>query len=338
MAYKNGKTEIATVLVWVLIVGVIAYVANFGGFKDTINGFGGGGSTPQPITQPVTTPGSAPLTDTANCPTDGTTTLTVNVEDALTSASTSRYPEYYIFNGNQLIKEGNFSSSATTVSLSCGKDYDVFLVDTALISGMYGKVVKFQARLAQETLNVEMVRFGGAKILAIENPAGDYNSLYNATLTASGSKTIQIKFTANETEKGYNKPIILCEVSTSNITTFDVIKFDDGTPVKSVPCPSRISASSGFRTICAEYGEMLDQVDGVITADVKVQAGSVAPGPGGLTCRLLDQADYKLSGYKSAKSISEAFKFGAENTDTVTNVGAYDSATSTFGWLNEDGY
>lgn len=335
---KSGKVEIGTVLVWILIAGVIAYVANFGGFKDTVNGFFGSNNQAAPTQQ--LSGGNAPLTDTSNCPTDGTTTLTVNVQDALTTTATARYPEYYIFNGNQLIQEGVLSATDSSIDVSCGKDYDMILVNTTASSGngIYPKVVKFKATIAQQTINDKVYRAGGAKILGIENPADPARNA-NVSLGASSTKQFDIKFAANETQMAFNKPIIMCQANISAITTVSLGSFSDGTPVKVVTCPSRVSPTSNYKYYCWEYEKILDPTVGVISASGSITAGASAPATNDkMSCRLVDQGPWKTASYKTSTSIEEGFKTGAENTETLVDTGTYDSAVVDFNYVHGGGY
>jgi hypothetical protein len=338
---KSGKTEIGTVLVWILIVGAIAYVANFGGFQDTVNGFLGKSATPTPTPTPGTGTGTgttAPLTDTSNCPTDGTTTYTVNVQDALATTASSKYPEYYVFNGNQLIKEGVLSSSANTISLSCGKDYDVLLINTTAGygNGLYPQIINLKARIAQQTINVKMDVVGSGVINVIYNPANGIGSALqsNMTLGPGSTKNFKIQFNANASQKGFNQPLILCSVNTTEISALTLNSFDDGTTPTVVSVPKRITATTGRMYYAWAYPNMLDPTHDWVTAAGTVTASSSMPtaplAAQNMTCLLADQQMWKVAQYKTAASIADAFKLGPENTETVADVGAQDSPSSTF--------
>ncbi len=328
---KSGKTEMGTVLMWVLIIGVVAYAANFGGFKDTVNGFFS--------VSPSTTPGSQGLTDTGSCPTDGTTTYTLNVQDALTATATNVNGQYYVFNGNKLIKEGSVSGS-TTFDVACGKDYDLLLVNTTASTGAYAKTVKLQARIAEDTVNEKLTRFGGAKILGIENPA-DPSRLANVSIGAGATKQFDLKFVANETEKGYNKPMILCQVNVSSISGVSIGSFSDGTPVKvATSLPKRVTASTGYVYYGWIYDKLLNPTSGVITASGSITAmASVAPATtDAMTCKLVDQATWAKASYKTATSVADGFVEGPENTETLADVGGPDSSTATYSFVHAGGY
>ena len=338
---KSGKTEIGTVLIWILIVGAIAYVANFGGFQDTINGFMGKGSANTGTTNTGTQGGTgttAPLTDTSNCPTDGTTTYTVNVQDALATTATSKYPEYYVFNGNQLIKEGTLSSSASTISLSCGKDYEVLLINTTTGNGngLYPQIINLQARIAQQTINVKMDLVGTGIINVIYNPANGIGSALqtNMTLGPGSTKNFKIQFNANNSQRAYNQPIILCQVNTTEISSLTLNSFDDGTTPTVTSVPKRITATTGRMYYAWAYPNMLDPTHDWVTASGTATASSSMPASPlagqNMTCLLVDQQMWKVAQYKTATSITDAFHFGAENTETVADVGGPDSALSTF--------
>lgn len=331
---KRGEVKIATVLVWILIAGAVAYVANFGGFQNTVNGFFGGGA---PSASPNQGSAAAPvLTDTKDCPTDGTTTYTVNIQDALTTTATSLYPEYYVFNGNQLIKEGTLTSSANTISLSCGKDYQVLLINTTAkgdlssSSGAYPKVVDLKARIAQQTLNEKMYTVGQAKIYKIVNPvetAGSSN-WFNMSLPANSEKSFEIMFGANYTQRAFNKPLIVCNVNVSEITTITLSSFNDGKKPVVRDVPRRITATTGRTNYAWEYPGMLDMTQGIITATGSLKSASTMPtgtNAQNMTCILVDQTKWKKAAYKTATSIDTAFGEGAENTETLADVGGPDT-------------
>jgi len=94
----------------------------------------------------------------AQCPTDGTTTYTLNVQDELATTATNLDAEYFFFNGNKLIKEGTTGSDGTVnVDVACGKDYNLLLINTTAGSGSYGKVIELKARSSDDTVNAELV-------------------------------------------------------------------------------------------------------------------------------------------------------------------------------------
>jgi hypothetical protein len=337
---RSGKTEIATVLVWILIVGAIAYVADFGGFQSTVNGFLGKGSGAGSGSSAGAGTGGGtgttqPLTDTKDCPTDGVTTYTVNVQDALSTTATSKYPEYFVFNGNQLIKEGTLSTTASTITLSCGKDYDVLLINTTAGNGngLYPQVINLKARIAQQTINVKMYVIGEAVINSIYNPANGIgtDNAANLSLVAGATKNFKIQFNANYSQRAFNKPLILCHVNTTEIQTLTLSSFDDGKTPTVASVPKRITASTGRMYYAWEYPGMLDPTHDWVTAAGAITASSSFPSTvtaaQNMTCLLADQQMYKIAQYKTATSIDQAFKLGAENSETIGDVGAADSST-----------
>lgn len=334
---KRAETKIATVLIWILIIGAIAYVADFGGFRGTVDSY-----LKKPTT-PSTSPGTAvepTLSDTKDCPTDGTTTYTMNIIDALTTTATSRYPEYYIFNANQLIKEGTLSSTASTVSLACGRDYDVLLINTTSgdnNGGLYPEVVQLKARIAQQTLNAQMYSIGDAKIYKLINPIETAGSTayFNLSLPANSEKNWEIQFGANTSQKAFNKPIILCNVNSTEISAISLDSFSDGKKpvVKSVP--KRITASTGRAYYAWEYPGMIDMTQGIKTGAGTIKSTSSMPvtltNAQNMTCILADQTKWKTSTYKTAGSIDEAFKEGAENEESLADIGADDTTADVAG-------
>lgn len=341
---KSGKTEIGTVLVWVLIVGVIAYVANFGGFQGTVNGWLG--QTQLSSTQVQQQQQQAVgISDSSNCPTSGLTSLTINVQDALATTATSRYPEYFIFNGNQLIKEGTLTSTDSTVDVSCGKDYKLLLINTTAGNGngLYSKIVDVKARIAEQTVNDEMIVTGTAKINKIFNEAegASASAYHNMTLGASSTKNWGIQFNANHTARGFNQPIIMCQANTTEIQTISLTSFDDGTtPVAVTSLPKRISTSTGYQFYAWLYPGVLDPTKALVTGKgslTSTATGPVAAATSYMECRIIDQQMWKTASYKTASSIEGGFKTGPENTETNADVGGTDSAVDYLYFVNANG-
>jgi len=320
----------------VLVLALVAYVFNFGGFADTVGEWGAGpdedGATDDPTSD-----------STRNCPTTGITTYTLNIQNELTSTATDVDAEYFIFNGNKLIKEGTTGSDGTVdVDVTCGKDYKLLLLNTTAGSGngAYSKIIDMNARIAEDTINEELVVFGEGKILGIENPA-DPSRNANVTLGAGATKQFELKFVANKTERGYNRPIIMCEVNVSSISTVSIGSFSDGTSVVNVDSlPKRITATGGDTYYAWEYPKMLTPAVGVITASGSITAlGSVTPSEEDtMACKMVDQATWKTSSYKTASSIDAAFKTGPENSETLADVGGLDSAVSSYSYVSAGGY
>jgi hypothetical protein len=332
---KGAKTQFGTVLVWIVILGVIAYVFNFGGFQGKVNDFLGTGEAGEEDATGVTPEALK------NCPTDGTSTFTLNVQDELTSSATNVDAEYYIFNGNKLIKEGTTGTDGTVdVDVACGKDYKLLLLNTTSNTGRYSKILDMKARIAEDTINAQLVEFGQINILGIENPA-DPSRNANVSLPAGATKNFELKFTANETEGGYNKPILMCEALVSNITDINIGSFSDGTPVKELTSlPKRISASSGEQYYAFEYGKMLTPGSGVVSANGNLVASSSATASttADMTCRIVDQATWKSTDYKVATSVNEGFPTGPENTESLANVGGPDSNAVSYSFIHASGY
>lgn len=325
---RKGEANLLVIVVIVALLGFLAYNAGYLEMpKSSSDGIVGEPSS----------------TTTQNCPTTGITTYTLNVQDELTSTATNIDSEYYIFNGNKLIKEGTTGSDGTVdVDVTCGKDYKVLLLNTSSGSGngAYSKVIDLKARTSADTMNIELVKFGEAKILGIENPA-DPSRLANVSLSAGATKNFEIKFVANKTETGYNRPIIMCEVNVSAISSVNIGSFSDGTSVVEVTTfPKRVSASAGDTYYAWEYPKMLTPNMGVIGASGSIQVlSSVTPSTtDDMTCLLVDQATWKTSNYKTASSIENAFKTGPENTETLSDVGGPDSATSSYTFVHDGGY
>lgn len=325
---------------WIILIGilVVAYFINLGGIKDTVNSW----MSPTPVV--VNTGGGGQQLVTTTCPTDGTTTYTVNVQDELTTSATNIDTQYFIFNGNKLIKEGNTGSDGTVdVDVACGKDYKLLLLNTTAAGGHYGKVIDLKARISEDTVNTQVVRFGSAQIISIVNPA-DPNRRANASFSASSINNFDLTFKANFSQRGYNYPLIMCQAPTTNIT--DIMVSDtapNGVKLTEVTSfPKRVSANSGEQYYGWQYEGMLTPADATITIRGTLQAGSNgADHDGNMTCKILDKAMYKSPDYKIATSIEEAFPEGYED-ESQADVGAPDfsdgSETASFNFQNIDGY
>lgn len=335
----NKKAEISmmSVIIIVLVLGLGAYALDLGGFKAKVdNAFSKpAGTTGTPSGQPTTA-------TTANCPSSGTTTLTLNVQDALTSSATNVNAEYYVFGGNKLLKEGSTGSDGTVdISLTCGSDYKILLVNTsASTSGAYPKVVDYQARVAADSLNAELATVGTSKILGIENPS-DPSRNANVSIVAGQSVNFDLKFTVNSTEDAINRPIIMCQANISAIKDVQINSFSDGTKVVEVTnLPKRLSATSNYQYFAFEYPALLTQAQGVRVASGSITAqGSVNPVTNDkMTCLVVDQAMWKKANYKTSTGVDDGFVIGPENTETLADVGAADSATAMYYWGNSGGY
>ena len=180
----NNKGE-ANMLLIVGLVVVGLFLAYQGGYLNNFLGGldsgSGSGVEPTDVT-------------TKQCPTTGISTYTINVQDELASTATNVDAEYYLFNGQKLIKEGTTGSDGTVdVDVTCGKDYQLLLLNTTATagSGAYSKILDLKARTAADTINAELVMFGNGLINAIQNPT-DLSS--NTTLVAGGTKPLNALF------------------------------------------------------------------------------------------------------------------------------------------------
>jgi len=338
----NKKAEMkagTVILIAVVALLVLAYVNNWNGFADMIKGQGsdsgsgsGSGSSGQP------TP-----TTTVNCPSTGITSLTINVQDALTSTATNVNSEYFVFNGNKLIKEGTTGSDGTdTISLTCGQDFKIMLVNTTAGNGvgLYSETFDYPARIASDSINKELVTQGTSLIVGIENP-NDPAGNANATIAAGGSADFLLKFKSNHSERGYNQPIILCQVNISGIK--EVVfadTFSNDKAAIEASKPDRVSATSNYKYYTVGYPEMLPQSAGTISirAVINAQASTAPSTADSMSCKIVDKATWKTSSYKTATSPETGFLFGAENTETLADVGGTDSAAVSYYFVNSGGY
>lgn len=314
----------------VLAVAVVAAVFNIGGFGDKVNSWMG---------KTATETGTEENLLTTNCPSDGVTTFQLYTPDKLASTATDVVAEYYIYDGNQLVKSGTTSSGSASIDLTCGKDYQGVALNTTASSGAYAETFEVKARSAKQSATVPLVQFGGAKILGIENPA-DPSRIANISIAAGATKQFDIKFAANVTEKGYAKPLIMCQVNISSIKSVNIGSFSDGTKVTTVTAlPKRVAASANYQYYAWEYPKILDPSGPVVTASGSIAAqASVTPSTAdSMSCKLVDQATFKMSDFKSL-GLTAGFITSAENTETLADIGAADSSAASLYFVNGNGY
>lgn len=327
---KKAESNLWTIVGVIVVLGLVAYAADFGGFQGKLDGFFGKSSSSTP---------TAPL-NTGECPSDGTTTFTLYTPDKLASTATDVIAEYYVFDGDSLEKSGVTSSGSATIDLTCGKQYSAIALNTTTgQKGAYAVEFTLDAKNAKQSETVQLVQVGGAKILGIENPA-DPSRIANVSLTAGTTKNFDLKFAANETERGYNRPIIMCQVNITSIKSVSIGSFSDGSPVVAVTnLPKRVSATANYQYYAWEYPKMLDPSIGVITATGSiVSQSSITPSSTDtMSCKLVDQATWKKSNYKSLSKTS-GFLMGAENTETLADVGAADSTAASLNFNNGGSY
>lgn len=314
MANKSGKSDLMTLVIVLAIVGVVAYMGNFSGFQDTVKGFLGKSSA----TGSSNNVGSNLQTST--CPSTGTTSVTLNTHDKLATAATNVQAEYYIFDGNTLVKSGTTSAGTASFDLTCGKSYKGIVLNTTAGTGAYAETFTVDAFAASSTQNLNLVQFGGAQIKKIYQT--DLTS--NISLASNGNSAFKMDIRENVSNKGYNKPIILCQANVSSISSVTL-----DSQVTSTAIPSRISPTSGYKYYAFEYPKMLDQTIGILTLSGTITAGSTAPATtDSMSCIVVDQATWKKAQYSSL-SLDDGFKTGPENTESSNaDVGAVDSPAS----------
>lgn len=335
MNKKGAEMSLATILIVVLVLGLGAYALDLGGFKEKVDNV-----LNKPASPSTGSTGPSAAT-TANCPSSGTTTLTLNVQDALASTATNIDAEYYIFSNNKLFKEGATGTDGTVdVSLTCGSDYKILLVNTTTGSnGAYPKVLDYQARVATDSLNANLDTVGTVKILGIENPSDPARNS-NVSIGAGSAVNFDLKFAVNSTEDAINRPTILCQANSSSIKSISINTFSDGTKVVSSSIPKRLSPTSGYQYFSFEYPGILSQAQGVrIASGVVTALGTVSPVTNDkMTCIVVDNAMWKKASYKTAASIDDGFTISMENTESNSDVGAADSAPNYLYFGNTGGY
>lgn len=264
-----------------------------------------------------------------------TTSYTINVNDALATTFTSLYPDYYIFDDTQLVKQGTLNTFA--ISLPTAKRYQMILISPGA-SGIYSQTAELNAVLSEQTANFKMTRIGAAKIYKIINPLeGAGSQYYNyMALAPAQTKAIDIQFGANVSQKGFNRPIIICLVNMQSILSMSISSFDDGKmPITINNIPKRIPTTPGYINYAWEYPGMIDPTQPIITAHGSITSTNLGPSNSTdkIQCNLVDQERWRIAQYQTANSIDNAFKFGPENAETLSDVGGPDSGPA-FLYLN----
>jgi len=324
---KKAESNTGTIVVIIIAALLLAYVF-VPAVTFKVDGFFGK-NTVTPIEQ----------LNTDTCPSDGVTSFVIQTPDKLASTATNVNAEVYIFDGDSLVKSGTSASGSVTMDLTCGKVYQGIALNTTASTGAYATKFSLDAKQAKQTVTAQMVQMGGAKILGIENPA-DPTRIANISIAAGTVKNFDIKFAANVTEKGYNRPIIMCQVNISSIKAVSIGSFSDGSSVVAVSSlPKRVTASAAYQYYAWEYPKMLDPSVGVVTASGSITSqASITPSTtDSMSCKLVDQATWKASNYVSS-SLDNGFKTGAENTETLADVGAADSTAVDLNFVNAGGY
>jgi len=324
----NNKGEKGNTWIIIALIAVGIYLLVPSVQTSVNNIFGGifGGTT-------VPTDSNLPTdTNLAKCPTTGKTSYTLSVQDANAATATNFEAQYYVFNGDGMVKDGNAgtgSDGTVDFDVTCGKDYELIVLNQSVVTGAYSVRIPLKARTAEQTVGAAVTRFGTPHIVGIENP-DDPAGGANVSLAAGQTKGFLIKFNSNVTNRGTNKPIIMCQVNTTSIQTVTYNSFSDGKAITTpASTPTRITASAGYKYYSVEYPGMLlsEQgtvgLSGTITAVAAVTPATVDY----MECIIVDQATTPTSQYKTAKTIDTAFVFGPEDPDSPsTNVGAVDSS------------
>ncbi len=329
---NKGEKGNKWLIVIIALVGVYLLVPSV---QTSVNGFVGG------IFGGAETPTDTNLPTDANlakCPTTGKTSYTLSVQDALTTTATNFEAQYYVFNGDGLVKDGNAGTGTdgtVAFDVTCGKDYGLLVLNQSVNTGAYAVEAQLKARTSEQAENVAVTRFGNLKIVGIENP-DDPAGGANVSIPAGVTKGFIIKFQSNLTDRGSNRPIIMCQVNTSSIQSVTFNSFSDGKAITTpAALPSRVTASAGYKYYSVEYPAMLNSKQGTIAlAGVLTAQGSVTPVTTDfMSCIIVDQATTAKSQYKTAKTVSDGFVFGPENPESPsTNVGGPDASAVQYGF------
>ncbi|MEK6878436.1 MAG: hypothetical protein AABY22_02450 [Nanoarchaeota archaeon] len=136
MKSKKAASNTWMIVASLIVIGLIAYAVS-PTFQVKVDGLFGGTSTPAPE-----------QLNTDTCPSDGTTSWTIQTPDALASTATNVNAEIYIFDGDALTKSVTSSSGSATADLTCGKVYKAIALNTTTKLGAYAKKFDLDSKQA----------------------------------------------------------------------------------------------------------------------------------------------------------------------------------------------
>lgn len=318
---KRGEVKAGTI---VLVVVALLVVGIATGYID-LSKFGK--STPAPPQNGGT--GICPDTQLSN--------VYINTLKALTTTPTSATATAYVYDGGtKFVATGTTSSTSSAISLACGKTYKaIVLNETAGVgNGYYSTTQDIITDQATKTYNLELYQYGSVRIINIKNPV-DPAGLNNISASIGAVKDFTIQLSENYTQTAFNKPIILCQVNTTSVTQLTL--GGETTPVVSLP--KRVSASTGYQYYGFVINRMYKSTDALLEVPGKITfSSSIAPSASdSMTCKVVDQATYRKSNYQLV-DLSTAFTEGAENVESLADVGGPDSATASLYFVNGGGY
>ncbi len=278
-------------------------------------------------------------TPIGNCPSSGLTEVTINTQEALASSATNANVTYFVFDNGVLHKNGETGSDGTVsfdVECGAGKTYTALIYNEVANDGFYPEQVTIDASGPTFTINKQMYQYGGVNLVSVASnidPAG------NSNVSAGLGKEcgFVITYTVNESASAFNKPLIICEANTSCVSDVTL----NGVTEAPSKRPNRLSAYKGYAWYTWEVDKLVKSSDPAQKLEGSIKFSSTVNTTGrgeeNMTCRIVDQATFKLANYKTM-SLSEGFVEAAEDTESITDVGGPDSNLAVLHYENPSGY
>lgn len=309
MKNKKGMSTGAIFLIIGLLI--VGYVTNFAGMKDFL--------TPEEVEEEV---------GVGQCPSSGLTEVTINAQEALASTATNANVSYYFFDGNALVSNGDTGTDGTVaVDVGCGRTYTLLVINEKTQTGFYPQTVSIVADRATITKNFKMYEYGQinvASVVSSTDPTGAAN------ISAGTGKLcgFTVTFANNESASAINKPLIMLMSNSTAVTDITLTGATEAT----AKAPTRLTVPAGRKFWIFEYDELVKSTDGAIKLSGKIQFSASANIPSGdvnnMSCRIVDQATYRIAEWQTL-GLSEGFVEAAENIESITDIGAPDSAIAT---------
>ena len=282
-------------IVWIVII-VAALLLYQGGFFNSLLGKGSKEVSEQ-------------------YPSDLKQSLTINTKDALASTDTDADVSYYLFDDKGAwVKSGATVNGTATIDINYGKEYTIIAYSD---SAYYPVTETFKAEGGQsiKTLNLALNPVSNATIVSLRDPV-DLDS--NISSTAGSQVDFDLIYKVTSPNSAINEPIIVVDVNQTSVQ--DVYL----SGLNKVTCPTRISVGSGRKLFCFQDTTLLSK-NGLRTVSGNVLfSSSITPSKTDLLyVTIIDKQMYADPNYATV-GIS-AFKVGAENPNTLADVGASDS-------------
>ena len=315
---KKGAQGVSGGMVLLIIVALVVAVVFIPGVQDIFK------------------PGEVRVDEVVSkCPSSGLTEITLNVQEALASTATNANVAYYAFDNGVLVKEGNTGTDGTvSFDLGCGANqrYTVLLINETVDTGFYPEQITVDASGPTDVHNLKMYQFGD---MHIANIGSSVDPAEASNVSGGAGKTcgFVISFAVNESSSAYNKPLIMCATNTTSVVNVHL------NGVTEAEGPSRLSTISGKKWYVWEVDKMMTSTEGAmkLTGTIQFSASTTPYDQDNMTCSIVDQTTFKVAEYKTL-SLSEGFLEAAENTETSSEIGGFDSNFVELAFGHTSGY